>query len=165
MGLFDFFKKNSKSILIHAPFAGKIHDLTEVPDEAFSQKMLGDGIAIEPNDTLALAVLDNRPTNVFTTSHAYTYALSNGLEIIVHIGIETVQSKGQHFQCLIENGNSPKLKDPVIQFDPKALRDAGYRLISPIIIPTMELVKEIKVIPAPASDVVGGDPLMEIILN
>ena len=92
MGLFDFLKKDKSGdwFSIYSPLNGKVIDLSEVPDEAFAQKMIGDGCAIEPVQGSIFAPVDG-DVDIFDTNHAISFEVSNGLEMIVHFGINTVQ--------------------------------------------------------------------------
>ena len=91
MGLFDMFKKKETVVTIYAPINGKVIDLSEVPDEAFAKKMVGDGCAMEPDKGVICSPIEGQLMNVFPTNHAVIFETKEGLEMIVHFGIDTVK--------------------------------------------------------------------------
>jgi len=105
MGLFDMFKKKEKTVVtIYSPMNGKVIELKDVPDEAFAQKMVGDGCAIEPDKGVICSPINGQLMNIFPTNHALIFETVDGLEMIVHFGIDTVKLDGKGFQKLREAG-------------------------------------------------------------
>ena len=96
--MFNFLKKNN----LVAPVNGKIIPIEEVPDPVFAQKMMGEGIAIIPKDSSFVAPADGTITLISETKHAFGMTLDNGMELLVHIGLETVNLKGEGFNTLVE---------------------------------------------------------------
>lgn len=167
MGFLDFLKKPSKELILSSPFEGTVVPLENVPDPAFAEKMIGDGIAIMPSaiDTIsAYNITDKAQFDVFKTGHAYTYEYGK-VEIIVHIGIETVKLKGEGFTVLVKGENTYPLNTEVIKIDRKLIESKGLSLISPIVIATMELVESIEILVANGKQVVVGQPLLKILLK
>ncbi len=101
--MFKFLKKN-KEIELISPMTGDIIPLEEVPDPVFSEKMMGDGIAIEPSEGKVLSPIDGKIATIFPTNHAIGLVNKEGLEILIHIGIDTVELKGEGFTRIAEEG-------------------------------------------------------------
>lgn len=141
--MFNFFK-NKKNTVLKAPFEGEVVDITKVDDQVFSSKMLGDGIAIIPTSNKALAPCDGKLTNIFPTNHAFGIETKEGLEILVHIGLDTVELKGEGFKRLIEEGTTVKAGDAVIEVDFQVLKSNKKDTITPLVITNMDKIKEIK---------------------
>lgn len=124
----------NKPLTIKAPANGQCVDLEEVPDEVFSKKMMGDGVAIRPSDGLFVAPADGDLTMLFRTGHAYGMVLANKVEILVHIGIDTVELQGEGFTLLAEQGQTVKAGTPIVRVDLELLRAKGYDPITPMIV-------------------------------
>ncbi|SHK08167.1 PTS sugar transporter subunit IIA [Tepidibacter formicigenes] len=138
--MFSFFVKN-KELIIKAPFDGEIVDITKVNDEAFSSKMLGDGVAVIPSNNIAVAPCDGTITQIFPTNHAFGITTKEGIEILVHIGIDTVSLKGEGFKRLIEVGSKVKKGTPIIEVDLEYIKKYEKDTITPIIITNMDNVE------------------------
>ena len=146
MGLFDIFKKKEKTIVtIYSPMNGKVIELKEVPDEAFAQKMVGDGCAIEPDRGIICSPIDGQLMNIFPTNHAIIFETIDGLEMIVHFGIDTVKLDGKGFQKLREPGPI-KIGDEIVKYNLDDIKDGVPSTRSPIIINNMEKVEKIEVL-------------------
>jgi PTS system glucose-specific IIA component len=143
--MFNFFKKKSnKEIKLVAPITGKTIDLSAVPDKVFAEKLAGDGIAINPTGDVIVAPADGELTLVFKTMHAFAITLSNGAELLIHIGIDTVSLNGEGFKQLVEAGTTVKAGTPIIQIDRDFILSKGLSLITPLLITNMDIVKELK---------------------
>lgn len=129
---------------IIAPVSGRVMDLSKVPNDIFSQKLAGDGVAIEPSDDLIVAPTDGKLSLIFNSNHAFIMKLDNKIEIVVHIGIDTVKLCGYGFERIAKQGQTVKKGDPVIKIDRKAITEKGYSLITPVVIANDELLKNIK---------------------
>ena len=122
-------------INITSPMIGKALPLSEVPDPAFAQKLMGEGIAIEPTENHIYAPYNGKVTAVFESSkHAIGLSLDNGVELLIHVGIDTVNLTNNEFSYHVSMGQQVKTGDLLISFDPQAIKQAGYPLITPIII-------------------------------
>ena len=164
MGLFDIFKKKEKTIVtIYSPMNGKVIELKEVPDEAFAQKMVGDGCAIEPDKGIICSPIDGQLMNIFPTNHAIIFETIDGLEMIVHFGIDTVKLDGKGFQKLREPGPI-KIGDEIIKYDLDDIKDGVPSTRSPIIINNMEKVEKIEVLSL-GKIVKIGEPIMKVTLK
>ena len=121
-------KITDEHVSIKAVVGGKVIDMSEVPDAMFSQKMMGDGVAIEPNEDTIKAPADAEITMVFDDSkHAVGLCFANGAEMLIHIGIDTVGLKGKGFELLTKAGDKVKLGDPLVKIDRKVIKDAGLK--------------------------------------
>ena len=164
MGLFDIFKKKEKIIVtIYSPINGKVIELKEVPDEAFAQKMVGDGCAIEPDKGSICSPIEGQLMNIFPTNHAIIFETIDGLEMIVHFGIDTVKLDGKGFQKLREAG-AIKIGDEIIKYDLDDIKDGVPSTRSPIIINNMEKVEKIEVLSL-GKVIKIGEPIMKITLK
>ena len=164
MGLFDIFKKKEKTIVtIYSPMNGKVIELKEVPDEAFAQKMVGDGCAIEPDKGIICSPIDGQLMNIFPTNHAIIFETIDGLEMIIHFGIDTVKLDGKGFQKLREPGPI-KIGDENIKYDLDDIKDGVPSTRSPIIINNMEKVEKIEILSL-GKIVKIGEPIMKVTLK
>lgn len=141
--MFGFFKKKkqNESLNFVTPVNGKVIELSEVPDPVFAQKMAGDGVAIDTTGDIIVAPCDGELSLIFKTKHAFAMTLDNGIEILVHIGIETVSLKGEGFKQLIEQGTKVKAGTPIIKIDRNFIKSKGLSLITPVLITNPDSVK------------------------
>ena len=164
MGLFDIFKKKEKIIVtIYSPINGKVIELKDVPDEAFAQKMVGDGCAIEPDKGSICSPIEGQLMNIFPTNHAIIFETIDGLEMIVHFGIDTVKLDGKGFQKLREPGPI-KVGDEIVKYNLDEIKDNVPSTRSPIIINNMEKVEKIEVLSL-GKIVKIGEPIMKVTLK
>ena len=164
MGLFDIFKKKEKTIVtIYSPINGKVIELKEVPDEAFAQRMVGDGCAIEPDKGSICSPIEGQLMNIFPTNHAIIFETIDGLEMIVHFGIDTVKLDGKGFQKLREPGPI-KVGDEIVKYNLDEIKDNVPSTRSPIIINNMEKVEKIEVLSL-GKIVKIGEPIMKVTLK
>ena len=118
---------SSQPACLTAYVSGQVIPIEEVPDQVFSSKMMGDGIAIEPEDETLLAPADGTVAVVMEDSlHACGLVLDNGMEVLLHIGLDTVDMKGDGFRAFIKPGDRVKRGDKLIQFDRERIRNAGH---------------------------------------
>ncbi|MED9921506.1 MAG: glucose PTS transporter subunit IIA, partial [Megasphaera sp.] len=119
--------EDSRSMRLKAFVSGDLVDISEVPDDAFSQMMMGDGVAIKPTSDTIVAPADCVVSMIMESSlHAVGLELSNGAEILIHIGLDTVNLNGQGFTLLTEQDAQVKAGDPLIRFDRDVIAKAGY---------------------------------------
>ena len=150
--MFGLFKKDLKLV---APVSGKAIDLSQVPDAVFAQKMAGDGAAIEATGDVAVAPCDGTLTLIFKTNHAFAMTLDNGVELLIHIGIDTVELNGEGFERLAEEGTKVTAGTPIIKFNAEFIKSKGLSLATPILITNPDSVKEIKSLTG--KDVTAGE--------
>ena len=143
--MFGFKKKKEEKGLV-ATQDGTVIALSEVPDEAFSEKMLGDGAAIIPTSDEICSPVDGTIIQVTDTLHAYGIQSDDGLDILVHVGINTVELKGEGFTALVKEGDKVKAGDVIAKADLSLIKSKGYETHTPILITNMDDIKEISFI-------------------
>lgn len=161
MGLFDklFGSKENKSVEveIYAPISGEIVNIEDVPDEVFSEKIVGDGIAVRPIGNKIVAPVDGVIGKIFETNHAFSMESKEGVELFVHFGIDTVELKGEGFTRIAQEGQSIKRGDTVIEFDLPLLESKAKSVLTPIVISNMD---EISCIVKKSGEVVAGESVV-----
>lgn len=141
--MFGIFKK--KTLTLNSPIEGEIVDITSVPDAVFSQKMVGDGFAVKPSNGVVKAPCGGKIAQIFPTNHAFGIVTEEGLEILVHIGIDTVELKGQGFTRMAQVGDTVEAGDEVIRVDLEVLKANEKSSVTPVVITTPDKVKSIDV--------------------
>lgn len=136
-------EESAKTFKLVAPMSGKSIPLSETPDPVFAQKMAGDGLAMDPASDTIVAPADGELTLVFNTKHAFAITLDNGVELLVHIGIETVSLNGEGFEQLAEQGTKVKAGDSIIKIDREFIKSKGLPLITPVLITNPDILKSI----------------------
>lgn len=126
--------QSGSAITLFSHLSGTVVALENVEDDVFSQKILGDGIAVEPSEGKLYAPCDGKIDSVFDTKHAVNMVSSEGAEILMHIGIDTVKLEGKHFTAHVSDGQDVKKGDLLISFDMEAIKAEGYKVITPLII-------------------------------
>lgn len=163
MGLFDIFKKKQEVVTIYSPMNGRIIPLDEVPDKAFAEKMVGDGCAIEPDKGVICSPVEGELMNIFPTNHAVIFESTNGLEMIVHFGIDTVKLEGKGFSKLREAGPI-KPGEEIIKYNLDEITKGVPSTKSPIIINNMDKVESIEILSL-GKVVKIGEPILRVTLK
>ncbi|CDL79428.1 PTS system N-acetylglucosamine-specific EIICBA component (Includes: N-acetylglucosamine permease IIC component; N-acetylglucosamine-specific phosphotransferase enzyme IIB component; N-acetylglucosamine-specific phosphotransferase enzyme IIA component) [Xenorhabdus cabanillasii JM26] len=133
------YKPQGKDILtLIAPVTGKLIKLEDVPDEAFSSKLVGDGIAIKPTSDTVFSPISGTVVKIFDTNHALCIEADNGVEVIIHMGVDTVSLQGKGFERLVEEGVRVKVGEPLLKLDLEYLNTHAKSMISPIIISNID---------------------------
>jgi glucose-specific phosphotransferase system IIA component len=122
-------------VQILAPLDGKVVELEKVPDEVFAQKLAGDGVAIDPSGQVAVAPISGTLVKLFKGGHAFGISTPEGIELIVHIGLDTVELKGQGFQNIATEGQEVKAGTPIVRYDRATIESLGKQIISPVVSP------------------------------
>ncbi len=135
----------SGTVEILNPLEGEIVDLRKVPDEVFAGKILGDGFAIVPTGNKVYSPVDGDIKVLFPTKHAVAIVTENGLEVLVHVGIDTVNLNGEGFTAYVEQDQKVKKGDLLLSFDPKVIEEKAKSTITPVIFTNMDDIKHIKV--------------------
>ncbi|MDU5111556.1 MAG: PTS glucose transporter subunit IIA [Clostridium sp.] len=165
--MFKFFKnlfnseENKEEVVVAkantlvAPVSGKAMPLSEVPDPVFAEKLAGDGAAIMAEGDTVVAPADGEVTLIFKTKHAFAMTLENSLEILVHIGLETVSLDGEGFEQLVEQGTKVKAGTPLIKIDREFILSKGLSLATPVLITNVDATKSISAVET--GNVVAGE--------
>ncbi|TKI05460.1 N-acetylglucosamine-specific PTS transporter subunit IIBC [Martelella alba] len=126
------------AVSLVSPLTGEIVPLEQVPDEGFASKAVGEGVAVRPTDKLVVAPGSGTVVKMFGTHHAFCLETDNGAEVVVHIGIDTVNLQGQGFTCLVDEGARVAQGQPILELDLDFLNANARSLISPVVITNME---------------------------
>lgn len=132
--------------IIVAPIEGNAISLEEVGDGVFSEGMLGKGVAIEPTIGRAVSPVDGTVSTVFETKHAVGLTSDNGVEVLIHIGLDTVKLNGKHFSTHVKAGDKVKAGDLLVEFDIEKIKEAGYPIVTPIIITNTDSYEDVEVV-------------------
>ncbi|ATW43632.1 PTS glucose transporter subunit IIA [Glaesserella parasuis] len=159
MGFFDKLfggKKEAvaKEVKIYAPLSGEIVNIEDVPDVVFSEKIVGDGIAIRPTGDTIVAPVNGTIGKIFETNHAFSIESEDGVELFVHFGIDTVELKGEGFTRLAEENQEVKVGDPIIKFDLELLQSKAKSVLTPVVISNMDEVTNLQKL---SGEVVAGE--------
>ncbi|CAH0347360.1 PTS glucose transporter subunit IIA [Bacillus sp. CECT 9360] len=138
------FGKKAEEEIVTAPLTGKLVQLEDVPDPVFAEKMMGDGLAIEPTEGVVVAPLDAKVVQVFPTKHAVGLVTAGGIEILIHIGLETVSLNGEGFESFVKEGDKVKKGDKLITFDLGNIKEKASSTLTPIIITNGDAVESIE---------------------
>lgn len=117
----------------YMPLKGKVVPVTEVPDPVFSQKMMGDGFAIIPENNIVRSPIDGKITNIFPTKHAISLKSNEGRELLIHVGLETVSLKGEGFTALAKDGANVKKGEPILKVDFDKIAEKVPSIITPVV--------------------------------
>lgn len=151
---------NGKTITLYSHMNGTAVKLEDVEDEVFSQKILGEGAAVEPSEGKLYAPCDGKIDSVFDTKHAVNMVSDDGVEILLHIGIDTVKLGGQYFEAHVSDGQEVKKGDLLISFDMDKIKAAGYKVTTPIIIGNTDDYASVE--PVAQNSVSAGDMILKI---
>lgn len=138
------FKFIRKIYSINAPVDGEVINLSQVPDQIFSNKMAGEGVAIIPSSNIFTAPVNGLVNSIFSTNHGFTITMSNGVTILVHIGLDTLELNGKGFYRLVEIGSIVKAGTPIIKVGESIITDKKYSFITPVVITNPEKTRNIE---------------------
>ena len=160
MALFKRDKKKA-DIKVYSPLKGEIISIEQIPDPVFSQKMVGDGIGIIPINGDVFSPIDGKVVQVFPTNHAVGMVADNGVEILLHLGLDTVELKGEGFRMDIVEGDKVKANEKIGNFDLEFVKGKGKGIITALVFPNIvDLGKNIENIKL--GDVEAGDEILTI---
>lgn len=146
---------------IHSPMNGKVYSLEDVPDPAFARGMIGEGIAIEPEDGVVYAPVDGTIQSVFETEHAIVFENDDHVKLLLHIGIGTMRLQGEGFTAHVETGQQVKKGDRLMSLDLNGIRKKAESMISPIVMTEPRKTCRIRVLAD--KEVSVGDAIFEVI--
>lgn len=150
----------SGSCIVASPLTGEAMPLEQVEDGVFSEKMVGDGFAVQPSENRVYAPCDCTVLTVFGTKHAIGLSLENGIELLIHIGLDTVQLNGAPFDIHVKEGDELKKGDLIAVFDEKAIQEAGYRTVTPVIVTNTDQYRKFELINS--GPVKAGDEVLSV---
>lgn len=153
-------RKVKESIVISSPITGTAADLATAPDEAFAGKMMGDGAVVTPTDSYVRAPEDGEVGFVFETGHAVGFVTDSGMNLLIHVGIDTVNLKGEGFEVLVENGQKVKKGDPLLKLDLEYLKAHAPSIVSPVLCTELEENQQVRLLKAGA--VQAGEALFAV---
>lgn len=151
-------ERTGKETIMTSPMKGKLLDLTEVPDALFAEKMIGDGFAVEPQEGYVVSPVAGEIAHIFETNHALAIITDSGLEVLLHIGIDTVKMEGRGFTRLAEIGQKVENGTPLMKFDLELVRKEAKSSITEVVVTNMDMVKEMKIIAS--GDVTPSDEVL-----
>lgn len=147
--------------IVASPLSGRAMPLSEAPDEVFASGAMGKGLAIEPSEGIVKAPVNATVATIFPTGHAIGLVTENGAEILIHIGLDTVNLEGRGFEKLVEAGEQVEAGQDLVRFDIDLIKEAGYQTITPIIVTNTPDYADILV--SQARDIQQGDYLFTIV--
>ena len=148
------------TITVCSPISGLAADLSTAPDEAFAEKMMGDGAVVTPEDPYVRAPEDGEVAFVFDTKHAIGFVTDSGVSLLIHVGIDTVKLNGEGFEALVESGQTVKKGDPMLKLDLEYLKTHVPSVTSPVLCTELEENQRIRLLAD--GPVKAGDPLFAI---
>lgn len=149
-----------KSVIISSPVTGTAAGIEEAPDEAFAGKMMGDGAVVTPKESAVYATADGTISFVFDTKHAIGFTTDSGLSLLIHIGIDTVNLKGEGFKVLVENGDEVKKGAKIMELDLDYIKKNAPSLVSPVICSELSDNQRIRLLSE--GEVKAGDELFAV---
>lgn len=162
MGFFSKLFKGEEDAAntLFAPVDGKAVPVSQVSDPTFADEILGKGLAIKPSSNTVYSPCDGTIDLMFDTGHAVNLVSDSGIEILIHIGLDTVSLKGKHFKTLKNTGDKVRKGDPLIEFERDVIAKEGFDTIIPIIICNTDSYSEVK--PLTDIDVKVGDKILTV---
>lgn len=124
-------------VQVLTPFSGRVVPLDKVPDPVFSERMLGDGLAVDPTEGIGVAPVTGKLTVFHSAGHAFAVQVTDEVSVLVHVGLDTVRMKGDGFTRLAEVGDDVVAGQEIVRFDLDAVKAAGHSPLSPVILPDM----------------------------
>lgn len=149
-----------KEISIASPLKGRIMKLSDVQDEAFSSGALGNGVAVMPEEGALYAPADGTISAFFPTGHAIGMTTADGVELLMHVGMDTVQLEGKGFTPLAKAGDTVKKGQKLLEFDIDLITEAGFSLVTPVLV--ANTAEYADVIPAEKRNISVGEEMIEI---
>lgn len=153
-------EKPVRTVLIKSPMNGMAASLSEVPDEVFSQGLMGEGVAVTPKDSYVYAPENGEVVFVFDTGHAIGFKTDTGISLLLHVGIDTVKLKGEGFKPLVESGQRVKQGTPMLKLKLPYLKEHAYSLMSPILCTEPEKNQKVRVLKT--GSIVMGEALLAV---
>lgn len=150
----------NKVEMLVAPVSGKVVSLKEVPDQTFSEELLGRGTAVDPEDGVVVSPADGTIVHLFETKHAVAIKTESGMEILVHIGIDTVKMNGEGFKGFVKDGDVVKKGQKLVEFDLNIVKEKAASPITMLIVTNSESMKFVS--PEKSGEVKNGEDLVKV---
>ncbi len=151
--MFGLFKskidEKDKKFMV-SPQTGRITSVREIPDEVFSEKILGDGAAIVPEENIIVSPVDGQIVQLADAGHVYCIRSDDGLDILIHVGVDTIGMKGKGFKYFVKVGQKVKAGEPIGEADINLIKEYGYSTYTAVLVTNMSSVKEVEYIPGNA---------------
>ena len=163
MGIFSKLFKGTEdtSNTLFSPVDGKVVAISQVPDPTFADEILGKGLAIRPSSDVIFSPCDGTVDMMFDTGHAVNLISESGMEILIHVGLETVSLKGKHFKTFKNSGDHVSKGDKLIEFERDQIAAEGFNTIIPVVICNSDSYSSVKVL-AVDSQVKTGDKILTV---
>lgn len=158
MGLFQNFLGKGSGIEIGSPMEGRLVSIKEVNDPTFGEEILGKGAAVIPSGNKVCSPVDGKVATMFPTGHAAAVTGDNGVSVLIHVGLDTVNLKGEYFTIHAAEGQEVKKGDLLMEADIEKIKEAGYDVITPVIVCNPEEFSEVRM--ADSGDVAQGDAIL-----
>ncbi|AYX89834.1 PTS sugar transporter subunit IIA [Staphylococcus cohnii] len=163
--LFGKGKEVDKETSVYAPITGEYVKIEDIPDPVFAQKMMGEGFGVNPTDGEVVSPINGKVDNIFPTKHAIGLQADNELELLVHIGLDTVQLDGEGFEVLVESGDIVNVGDPLLRFDLDYIKENAKSVISPIIVTNSDNTSSIAIADDVTSVTKGETKIIDVTMN
>ena len=160
MKLFQNLLGRDNGIAIGSPAAGRLVSIKEVNDPTFSEEILGKGAAVIPSGNRICSPIDGKVTTMFPTGHAAAVTGDNGAAVLIHVGLDTVNLKGEYFTIHAADGQDVKKGDLLMEADIEKIKEAGYDVITPVIVCNPEEFSEIQM--TESGEVAQGDVILKL---
>ena len=164
MGLFDMFKKKDAApsfpVVLAADAAGAFVKMEDIPDEVFAQGILGQGCGIDPSEGKVYAPFDGQVETLPDSLHALGLLSDSGVELLIHVGLETVNLNGRHFTSRVRQGQHFRKGELLLEFDLSAIQAEGYDTVTPVVVTNADDFAAVT--PAAAGPVKPEDPILQI---
>ena len=151
---------SAEGIMIAAPLSGEVVPLPSVNDPTFAEEILGKGVAIQPAAGVVVSPVNGTIASIFDTGHAVGLVSDDGAEVLIHVGLDTVNLKGKHFTVKKASGDKVRIGDVILEFDKEAIQSEGYEVITPVIISNHFNYSSVE--SAASGNVTVGDPLLKL---
>lgn len=152
---------SKETFLLPSPITGQVIPLEDIDDPVFSSGVMGKGVGIEPTDGVVVAPFDGKVATLFPTKHAIGLVSEDGVEVLIHIGLDTVQLEGQHFTAHVDQDAVVKKGDPLVTFDIQGIQEAGYQITTPVLI--TNTADFLDVIPVQSQQVTADQTILTIV--
>ena len=152
-------KQAAEPLTVYAPFSGNAIAMEEIPDPVFSEGILGKGCGLEPGEETVCAPFNGTVTQVIDTKHAVGITSKDGLELLIHVGMDTVAMNGEGFNCLVKEGDTVKLGQKLMTFSMEAIKAAGHPVTTAVVVTNADDFADIQVLAK--GQVAQGEPLLK----